>query len=85
MGQTLGLRRGARQVSWTPGRRPLEHDDVFVGDEVQGQAGGALFADEVALEERPAGDEVVFGDAGEQRDAAFDGDEAGVGAAGQDL
>jgi hypothetical protein len=56
-----------------------------VGDEVQRQAGGALFADEVALEERSAGDEVVFGDAGEQGDAAFDGDEAGVGAAGQDL
>jgi hypothetical protein len=64
---------------------PPEYDHVFVGDEVQGQAGGALFADEVALEERSAGDEVVFGDAGEQRDAAFDGHEAGVGAAGQDL
>jgi hypothetical protein len=36
-----------------------------VGDEVQGQAGAALFADEVALEEAAAGDQVIVGDAGE--------------------
>jgi hypothetical protein len=42
----------------------LEHDDVFMSDEVQGESGGALFANEVALEERPAGDEIVLGDPG---------------------
>jgi hypothetical protein len=39
----------------------------------------ALFADEVALEEAAAGDEVVLGYPGEQRDAALDRDQAGVG------
>ena len=38
-----------------------------MGDEVQGQAGRALFADEVTLEEAAAGDEVMLGDAGEER------------------
>ena len=56
-----------------------------MGDEVQGQAGLALFADEVALEEAAAGDQIMFGYAGEQRDAALDGDEVGVDAAGEDL
>ena len=32
----------------------LQNDDVFVGDDVQGQAAFALAADEVALEERAA-------------------------------
>jgi hypothetical protein len=39
----------------------------------------ALFADEVALEEAAAGDEVVLGYPGEQRDTALDRDQAGVG------
>ncbi len=56
-----------------------------MGDEVQGESGGALFADEVALEEAAAGDEVVFGDAGEERDAAFGGDESCLAAAGEDV
>ena len=33
------------------GQRGAEDEDVFVGDQVQREAGGALFADEVALEE----------------------------------
>jgi hypothetical protein len=45
----------------------------------------ALFADEVALEEAAAGDEIIVGEAREQRYAAFDRDQAGVGAAGEDL
>ena len=56
-----------------------------MGDEVQRQPGFALFADEVALEEAAAGDEVVLGHAREQRDASLDGDQAGVRAAGEDL
>jgi hypothetical protein len=56
-----------------------------VGDEVQGQAGVALFADEVALEEAASGDEVMLGYAGEERDASLDGDQAGVDTAGEDL
>ena len=45
----------------------------------------ALFADEVALEEGAAGDEVVVGGAGKESDAAFGWGEAGVAAAGEDL
>jgi len=67
----------------SPPRAEYEH--VFVRDEVQGQAGVALFADEVALEEAAAGDEIILGEPREQGDAAFDGDQAGVDAAGQDL
>ena len=47
-------------------------------DQVQRQSGFALFADEVALEEAAARDEVVFGRARQQRNAPFDGDQAGV-------
>jgi len=36
-----------------------------VGDEVQGESGFALFADEVALEEAAAGDQVGLGGARE--------------------
>lgn len=56
-----------------------------MGDEVQRQAGRALLADEVALEERATGDKAVVSDAAEQGDAALDGNQAGSGAAGEDL
>ena len=62
-----------------------EHEHILVRDEVQGQASVALFADEVALEEAAAGDEIILGEPGKQGDAAFDGDQAGVNAAGEDL
>ena len=63
----------------------MEHEHVFMGDEVQGETALALFADEVALEEAAAGDEVMLGHAGEEGNASFDGDQAGVDAAGEDL
>jgi hypothetical protein len=64
----------------------LKDDDDFVGDQAQGQPGGPSLADEIALEERATGDDrVVLGDAGQQGDAAFDRDQSGGGAAGDDL
>ena len=54
-------------------------------DQVQRQSGVASFADEVALEEAAARDEVVLAGPCEQGDAALDRDQAGVVAAGQDL
>lgn len=44
-----------------------------------------MFADEVALEKTAAGDEIILGDPSEQGDAALNGHEAGVDAAGEDL
>ena len=69
-----------------PGTAAVADDDVFVGDDVQGQAAVALAADEVALEERTARDVAAgVGDPAEQGDAPLDRGEAGVAAAGGDL
>lgn len=63
----------------------LQDDDVFMRDQVQRQASFALFADEVALEEAAARDQLVLCDAGKQGDAPLDREQARRGAAGDDL
>ncbi|WP_049580713.1 hypothetical protein, partial [Streptomyces sp. SBT349] len=55
-----------------------------MGDEVEGEALSAGVADVLQLEEGGAQDEVVVADAGEEGGAAFDGDESGVAACGED-
>lgn len=67
------MRRSAFRVHGSP-LALSKDDDVFVGNEVNGEAVAALFPNEVALEEAAPRDQVVAGDAGEKGDTAFGGD-----------
>src|SRR5688572_18788154 len=61
-----------------------EDEDVFVGDEVEGDALAAGVAGVLELEEGGVEDQVVVADAGQECGAALDGEESGVAAGGED-
>src|SRR3954449_802717 len=70
---------------WTLVSGLAQNEDIFMGDDREGDSVRAGAAGGKEGEVAGAVDEVVVADGGEQGDAAFDGFEAGAGGGGEDV